>query len=224
MKGKILDYNIQDSKGAISGNDGNRYYFENSEWKGNVSPKVNQVVDFETDGQNAKSIYLVKTSGIELSDINSDEKIGALKDKLNTIKNNGMQNKFGFIISLIMVVFIFVPIIKLNMGFNIVELSVIDYTLGFVGLVSSLVSAFLFYSGGKQLYTRVAVAVTSIINLLFIIDVVSAINSMVAFVGSRRLNFFDALFQTANFGTALFLAVMVLYAFSALKKNYVFVK
>ena len=29
MKGKILDYNIQESKGVISGDDGQRYSFEN---------------------------------------------------------------------------------------------------------------------------------------------------------------------------------------------------
>ena len=57
MKGKILDYNIQDSKGIISGDDGQRYNFVNKDWKGSELPKVNQVVDFEIDEQNAKSIY-----------------------------------------------------------------------------------------------------------------------------------------------------------------------
>ena len=31
MKGKVLDYNIQESKGIISGDDGQRYSFESSE-------------------------------------------------------------------------------------------------------------------------------------------------------------------------------------------------
>ena len=57
MKGKILDYNIQESKGIISGDDGQRYSFENKDWKASELPKVNQVVDFETDELNAKSIY-----------------------------------------------------------------------------------------------------------------------------------------------------------------------
>ena len=57
MKGKILDYNIQESKGIISGDDGQRYNFVNKDWKGSELPKVNQVVDFEIDEQNAKSIY-----------------------------------------------------------------------------------------------------------------------------------------------------------------------
>ena len=57
MKGKILDYNIQESKGVISGDDGQRYSFENKDWKASELPKVNQVVDFETDELNAKNIY-----------------------------------------------------------------------------------------------------------------------------------------------------------------------
>ena len=57
MKGKILDYNIQESKGIISGDDGQRYSFENKDWKASELPKVNQVVDFETDELNAKNIY-----------------------------------------------------------------------------------------------------------------------------------------------------------------------
>ena len=33
MKGKILDYNIQESTGIISGDDGQRYSFSKNEWK-----------------------------------------------------------------------------------------------------------------------------------------------------------------------------------------------
>ena len=62
MKGKILDYNIQESKGIISGDDGQRYSFENKDWKASELPKVNQIVDFEVDELNAFEIYLVKQS------------------------------------------------------------------------------------------------------------------------------------------------------------------
>ena len=33
----------------------------------------------------------------KLGDINAQEKVNEVKDKLNVIKNNGIQNKFGFI-------------------------------------------------------------------------------------------------------------------------------
>ena len=60
MKGKILDYNIQESKGVISGDDGQRYSFENKDWKASELPKVNQIVDFEVDENQAKSVYAIK--------------------------------------------------------------------------------------------------------------------------------------------------------------------
>ena len=66
MKGKILDYNIQESKGIISGDDGQRYSFENKDWKASELPKVNQIVDFEVDELNAFEIYLVKQSSYNL--------------------------------------------------------------------------------------------------------------------------------------------------------------
>ena len=76
MKGKVLDYNIQESKGIISGDDGQRYSFESSEWKNNISPKVNQFVDFEIDGKNVKGVYIQSSSSS--IDIGSGEKVKSL--------------------------------------------------------------------------------------------------------------------------------------------------
>lgn len=45
------------SKGIISGDDGQRYSFENKDWKASELPKVNQIVDFEVQ---AKSVYAIK--------------------------------------------------------------------------------------------------------------------------------------------------------------------
>jgi TM2 domain-containing membrane protein YozV len=66
MKGKILDFNIQNSSGVISGDDGSRYNFSSSEWKSDKSPTANQIVDFTVDGENATGIYLDKN--VALSD------------------------------------------------------------------------------------------------------------------------------------------------------------
>ena len=60
MKGEILDYNIQESNGIISGDDGQRYSFENKDWKSSELPKINQIVDFEVDENKAKSVYAIK--------------------------------------------------------------------------------------------------------------------------------------------------------------------
>ena len=60
MKGKILDYSIQNSSGVISGDDGKRYNFTNLEWKSDKNPTAKQIVDFSIDEENATSIYLDK--------------------------------------------------------------------------------------------------------------------------------------------------------------------
>ena len=58
MKGQILDFSVQSGQGTISGNDGNRYSFKGSEWKGNTTPVRGMSVDFEMDGNQAKGIYV----------------------------------------------------------------------------------------------------------------------------------------------------------------------
>ena len=58
MKGRILDFSIQNSSGVISGDDGERYNFVASEWKSEKSPTNNQIVDFKVEGENAVGIYL----------------------------------------------------------------------------------------------------------------------------------------------------------------------
>ncbi len=63
MKGKILDFSIQSGKGTISADDENRYNFSVEEWRSDKSPEVNQIVDFEIDGKQAKGIYVQKEEG-----------------------------------------------------------------------------------------------------------------------------------------------------------------
>lgn len=62
MKGKVLDYNIQNDSGLISGDDGNRYEFSSTQWKSSDAPKPYQKVDFEIDENIAKGIYLESPS------------------------------------------------------------------------------------------------------------------------------------------------------------------
>ena len=64
MKGQILDYSVQSNTGTVSGGDGNRYQFSGAEWKGTNVPSRGMSVDFEADGNQAKSVYLaVGSSG-----------------------------------------------------------------------------------------------------------------------------------------------------------------
>lgn len=232
MKGKILDYNFQESRGIISANDGHRYSFENSQWKGTQSPKVNQIVDFEIDGQNAKDIYLDKSTmnfdGVKdkLVEINAQEKVNDVKDKLNVIKNNGIQNKFGFIISIILAICLFITVAEINMGFGVlVEFSVISSNLGFIALIGTVASAILFYSGGKQIFTRISIIVVLIIILLFLSDIYLAISdyvnasNMLGF-GRRKMSIMDGFDKTLNISIVLLIVATVLYAVSGFKRGY----
>ena len=58
MKGKILDYSLQQSSGLISGEDGQRYRFNNTEWKSDQLPVPGLAVDFEADEKEALGVYL----------------------------------------------------------------------------------------------------------------------------------------------------------------------
>jgi TM2 domain-containing membrane protein YozV len=58
VKGQILDYSMSTNTGTITGSDGTRYYFTSSEWKGTGVPARGASVDFETEGNQAKSVYL----------------------------------------------------------------------------------------------------------------------------------------------------------------------
>lgn len=57
MKGRILDFSVQTNSGAISGDDGSRYQFAGSEWKGEVPPAKGMAVDFDVQGDQAVAVY-----------------------------------------------------------------------------------------------------------------------------------------------------------------------
>ena len=59
MKGTILDYSIQENKGAITTENGERYYFSGADWKSDTPPQKGMTVDFESgDDKAASMIYI----------------------------------------------------------------------------------------------------------------------------------------------------------------------
>ena len=66
MKGQVLDFTVDENSGVISGTDGVRYSFKKEDWKDDREPARGMAVDFEADGETAKSIYVglgSKTAG-----------------------------------------------------------------------------------------------------------------------------------------------------------------
>ena len=62
MKGRILDYSVQENQGVISGDDGKRYRFAGSEWHGTGVSSAGMIVDFEARGADADAVYLDSAS------------------------------------------------------------------------------------------------------------------------------------------------------------------
>ncbi len=59
MRGRILHVDYTTGEGVISGEDGKRYSFKNTEWKGQSAPSNGQSVDFQEQGDSALAIYKV---------------------------------------------------------------------------------------------------------------------------------------------------------------------
>lgn len=57
MKGKILDYSVQENIGAIAAEDGGRYNFLGSEWKESGMPARGMLVDFDVQDKKALGVY-----------------------------------------------------------------------------------------------------------------------------------------------------------------------
>ncbi len=223
MKGKILDYSVQESKGIISGDDGKRYSFTNSEWKGAESPKINQTVDFEIDGENAKGIYLIKSSmnfdGVadKLADLNTNEKVKGFSNYISVISKNGIQNKFGFLNSILLAIFMFIPILEskplFGSGFIQITLENLSSriltddisTYIFIGL---FISTVLFYIGAKQIFTKISVSIVAILLILNLKDL------FVAFYD------FDVSKYNTYFALWILIVLILIYPISAFKKSY----
>ena len=70
MKGRILDYSLQENSGVISGSDGGRYNFDGSDLRGDQPPTRGMTVDFEAEGSRAKNVY----PALDESQTNENEK------------------------------------------------------------------------------------------------------------------------------------------------------
>jgi TM2 domain-containing membrane protein YozV len=74
MEGKILECDTTKQKGVISGDDGNRYYFNPEQVKGGPTPASGKRVDFQVQGENAQEIYVENPA----TDVSSTKIIAAL--------------------------------------------------------------------------------------------------------------------------------------------------
>lgn len=65
MRGKILDYNLQESSGIISAENGERYSFSNRDWKSStISPSKELEVDFTVEETKALEVYVIQSKTV----------------------------------------------------------------------------------------------------------------------------------------------------------------
>jgi hypothetical protein len=63
MKGAILGYDRETAAGILRAEDGNRYSFDQNQWRSRSAPAAGVEVDFEPSGEVAKDIFVVAPSG-----------------------------------------------------------------------------------------------------------------------------------------------------------------
>ena len=68
MKGKILDYSVQENTGVITAEDGGRYNFVGSEWKESGVPTKGALVDFDVQDKNALGVYKALNTEVNRGD------------------------------------------------------------------------------------------------------------------------------------------------------------
>src|SRR5687768_9994361 len=59
MRGVVLDFSVQENAGALTSDDGQRYYFGGADWKtAGALPQPGTRVDFEVEDTFARKIYV----------------------------------------------------------------------------------------------------------------------------------------------------------------------
>lgn len=73
MRGKILDFSIQENTGYISGEDGKRYSFIGAEWKEACSPQKGDDADFDVDSSGSATKIFLSLSANNSAPANTEE-------------------------------------------------------------------------------------------------------------------------------------------------------
>lgn len=217
MKGKILDYSIQNSTGVISGDDGIRYQFSNSQWKSVKSPTVNQKVDFIAENTEAKEIYLEISSSINADEIKLRINQIEGSEKIKDIFSNGIQNKFGFFLSIAILLGLFLPLITIP---YLGEAALIDDGFGKIIFLATIGISFLFFSGIQDKLLKILTIIVSIVILYSFISLFLGLNdagSMLNSFGGRNSKNSFNMFELLSYGTYIMLPLTIVLLISGLK-------
>jgi phage shock protein PspC (stress-responsive transcriptional regulator) len=110
MKGNLLSFNVAESRGVISGEDGNRYSFHGSEWEEEAIPRKGMKLDFIVADGEATEIYLV--AGPSFIEVSSEGWYKSSDNKMLAGVCAGLADKFsvsvtGMRVSMFLLAFFF---------------------------------------------------------------------------------------------------------------------
>lgn len=226
MTGKILGFDAQNGSGVISGDDGKRYEFELVEWKGDKAHKVGQKVDFEANGKIANGIYpdsssaRLDTDDIKdtLINIKDSEVVSNIQNKVNMAMKAGIQNKYGFFLTILTAFAMFLPAIEIPFVGN---MNAFDANWGKLGFIFLLVLASFYYIGAKHALIKVLTAIITVFAFFQFYDLFSSLSGgddmMNALGGSHRDGSFFSLLRV---GVFVLIPLIILLAFAGFKKKY----
>jgi len=221
MEGSILHYSKLEQSGIIKGLDGKRVPFAIAEWKSASIPQKGENVDFVLVDNNATEIYSTKQTE---STFDIEEKINYLKnsgagEKLNVLLSSGIHNTFGFITTLIVLVTLFFPIIKIPL---LGSYSLLTNPSGKLLCILLITLALFFYGGVTRLYIKI-LATTALTILFFkyynIFSELLQANDLFSIVTDRRRGS-GSIFHVITWSCIINFIASTLLAYSAFYKKY----
>jgi len=222
MKGKILDYNISESLGLISGSDGKRYTFENSQWKATTAPAQNQTVDFEVNGDTAVSIYLDSTSSVlntenvkqTISDIQNTDIVKKMKKVISKALNEGIQNRLGVIVSTILLISLFLPVLRTPLG----GINLFNLGLGSILFIIMASQIAFFFIGVKHQWIKLLTAIVSFIVVIQLFRLFTGMANVISMFNIDRGSI--NVFPLISYGFFMVIASTIVLLIISFKSRY----
>ena len=137
MKGRVLNYSVQENGGIISGDDGNRYTFVGGQWREQALPVQGSYVDFQVDQDTDHAISIYLASGATPSSVGEKSKIvaGVLAILFGVLGVHKFYLGYSGQGALLLVLFILgIPLMFL-FGIGII----VWIVLGIIGLVEGII-------------------------------------------------------------------------------------
>ena len=137
MKGRVLNYSVQENGGIISGDDGNRYTFVGGQWREQALPVQGSYVDFQVDQDTGHAISIYLARGATPSSVGEKSKIvaGVLAILFGVLGVHKFYLGYSGQGALLLVLFILgIPLMFL-FGIGII----VWIVLGIIGLVEGII-------------------------------------------------------------------------------------